>query len=127
MHPGEVLGMAIMATIAIGLIISVSLTWHHARKARHLERMAMIEKGMNPHEAEMEKPHGMHIPVWMKLSSVMAGLGVGFIVSGVLSSWFPRMMDGPMTVGPLLLMGGLGLGFPYFLSAYFQTHAKERD
>ena len=126
MHPGEVLGMAIVASIALSLIVMIGLTLRHTRKAKHLERMAMIEKGLNPYEAENEGVNKMHIPVWMKLSSVMAGLGLGFMVSGFTASWFPAM-EGPMTVGPMLLLGGLGLGFPYFLHAYFQTHGSQRS
>ncbi len=125
MHPGEVLGILISALVAITVIVTIGLTWHHARKAKHLERMAMIEKGMNPHEVEtsFNGVRGIHIPGWMKISSTAAGLGVGFMISGLLTSMFP-FADGPMTVGPLLLMGGVGLGLPYFLTAYFQTHGQ---
>ncbi|MEM9987126.1 MAG: DUF6249 domain-containing protein [Bacteroidota bacterium] len=125
MHPGDVLGILISAVVALTVIITIGMTWHHARKAKHLERMAMIEKGMNPHEMEtyFNGMRGIQIPSWMKFSSTAAGLGIGTMISGVLTTWFP-LAEGPMTIGPLLLMGGVGLGLPYFLTAYFQTHGQ---
>lgn len=125
MHPGEVIAILITGTVALSIVITIGVTWHHARKAKHLERMAMIEKGMHPDGPEGFDSNRFRVPGWMKVSSTMAGLGVGFVAAGVLGSWFPAMEE-PMTFGSLLLMGGLGMSFPYFMSAYFQTHGENR-
>jgi hypothetical protein len=124
MPVGEVFVFLMMSIVAISLIIAVVITRRNVVKARHTERMAMIDKGMDPDQSLLSEGGVPNVPTWMKVGSSITGIGAGFVIGGVLSGWFPHAEEA-MTFGSVLFMGGAGLSLPYFLSAYFQTHGDK--
>jgi hypothetical protein len=85
---------------------------------RHKERMAMIEKGINPADAKATPARE-----WFRtnpLSSLKWGLlatfvGVGLIVASWLDRWY--MMHDSIYVSCMLVAGGIALIIFYFIAA----------
>jgi len=85
---------------------------------RHKERMAMIEKGINP--ADIKEAPARE---WFRaspLSSLKWGLlatfvGVGLIVASWLDRWY--MMHDSIYVSCMLVAGGIALIIFYFIAA----------
>src|ERR1700722_5121400 len=105
-------GIAVAGGLAIGAIsIVVSVPWAMKEKlakleARNRERMALIEKGIDPDQLLKEKRGmGQDLLFWGLL---LAGLGLGVLLGYILSmvtQWDSMIL--PNAMGALL--GGLGL------------------
>lgn len=85
---------------------------------RHKERMAIIEKGLNPEDyKELYKRHAW---TFSPLSSLKWGLVALFVGAGLfLGSWLDQYMHLPDSVYPasMLVLGGLGLVIFYVIAA----------
>jgi hypothetical protein len=104
--------IAVGGGLAIGAIsIIVSVPWAMKEKltkleARNRERMALIEKGIDPDQMLKEKRGVGHDPLFWGLLLTGLGLGIllGYIVSMV-TQWDSMIL--PNAMGTLL--GGLGM------------------
>jgi hypothetical protein len=111
MHPEEVL-------IPIFLFGGTALVVWKYFETRHRERMAMIEKGVNP--ADFKKSA---LADWMRanpLSSLKWGMLAVFVGIGIFAaSVLERRMDFPDSIYPasVLISGGLALVIYYFIAA----------
>jgi len=72
--------------------------------ARNRERMAMIEKGINPKDF-LSKPHAHSILKW---ALFLIGVGVGIFIGSLLDS-YTTLQDEAVYFAPIMLFGGLGL------------------
>jgi hypothetical protein len=87
---------------------------------RHKERMAMIEKGVNPADFNVK---GVPMREWFRanpLSSLKWGLlatfvGIGLIVASYLDRWY--MMHDSIYVSCMLVSGGIALILFYFVAS----------
>ena len=85
---------------------------------RHKERMAMIEKGVNPSDFK-----GVPMREWFRanpLSSLKWGLlamfvGVGLIVASYLDRWY--MMHDSIYISCMLVAGGIALIIFYLIAS----------
>ena len=90
---------------------------------RHKERMAMIEKGVNPGDFK-----GTPMREWFRanpLASLKWGLLAMFVGVGLLvASWLDRayMMPDSIYVSCMLLSGGIALVLFYFIAAAKMKH-----
>lgn len=73
--------------------------------ARNRERMAMIEKGVDPKSFVKETGNKYNILKWALL---IIGLGIGAVVGNLLAT-YTDLSDEASYFGPILIFGGLGL------------------
>jgi hypothetical protein len=111
---GLIIGfVAVAGGLGIGLYaVHISVTTENKRKmaaeaARHAERLALIERGMDPLLADkrIPKDYRQGSLLWGML---LAGIGVGALIGNILAPLWPVKPD--LTVNAsALLFGGLGL------------------
>jgi hypothetical protein len=103
---GILTGMLAILLIFGGPPTLIILLYYFSRKAKHKERMAMIEKGVDPsiYLKQEERPFHKVLLFGMLLGGVGLGLLIGYIVSAM-------AMARQETIMPImaLLFGGLGL------------------
>jgi hypothetical protein len=88
--------------------------------ARNRERMAMIEKGVNPKDFLTDKkPNSYGILKWALL---LAGLGFGLFIGSLLEA-YTSIEEEPAYFAASLFFGGLGL----FLSFMIAKKAEEKE
>jgi hypothetical protein len=105
----------ILVLIAVIFGICIFLAWYFTHKARHQERLLMIEKGMNPDE-EANKGGGLKSAMF-KLGIIIVGLSIGLVIIGILVEFnaLGRSNANPMAI--LGICGGAGLIIANRLSA----------
>ena len=88
--------------------------------ARNRERMAMIEKGVNPQDFMTDrKPNSYGILKWALL---LVGLGFGLFIGSLLET-YTHIPEEPAYFASSLFFGGLGL----FLSFQIAKKAEEKE
>ena len=88
--------------------------------ARNRERMAMIEKGVNPKDLMTDKkPNTYNILKWALL---LAGLGFGLFIGSLLEA-YTSIDEEPAYFAASLFFGGLGL----FLSFMIAKKGEEKE
>jgi hypothetical protein len=107
--------------------IAVVLLKHF--ETRHKERMAMIEKGVNPADFKSTTPFRL----WQGnvLSNLKWGLlfvfaGIGLLVGLQLENYY-RFDEGSVIFGSILITGGLALIIFYLIAAKKLKEKKEND
>ena len=85
--------------------------------ARNRERMAMIEKGVDPKDFLKGKGSVYNVLKWALL---LVGLGVGALVGGLLAT-YTQIGEEAAYPASILLFGGLGL----FVAFLISRNAKE--
>jgi len=105
-------GMGLVGGLAIGAIsIAVSVPWAMKEKmakleARTRERLALIEKGIDPDKLFKEKRGAGHDPLFWGF--LLTGLGLGVLMGYILAQvtgWDGRVLLNGMAA----LLGGLGM------------------
>ena len=88
--------------------------------SRNRERMAMIEKGVNPKDFMTDrKPNSYGVLKWALL---LVGLGFGLFI-GSLMETYTRISEEPAYFASALFFGGLGL----FLSFLIAKRAEDKE
>jgi len=91
--------------LAFGIIYVIFST-------RHRERMAMIDKEVDP-KAFMRTPIENHNAL-IKWSLLLVGVGLGFFVGNMFDT-YTMLEEGPAYFGSVFLFGGLGLLLSYLI------------
>ncbi|MGE7774253.1 DUF6249 domain-containing protein [Chitinophaga sp. NPDC101104] len=95
-----------LTILLISLGIFVFFTWYFSHKARHTERLRLIEKGIDPDTTKNNDNSG----VWKNLGVVAIGLGVGLLVISILALVNPQLINvNSMPLGILVLCCGISL------------------
>ncbi|MCR8556394.1 hypothetical protein KXD93_02005 [Mucilaginibacter sp. BJC16-A38] len=94
-----------LITITFG--ICIFLAWYFTHKARHQERLMMIEKGMNPNE-ELNKNGGIKSAMF-KLGIVIIGLSIGLAIISILVEFHSLGISNATPMSILGLCGGTAL------------------
>jgi len=100
-----VLGIMLPIIITLGAFVMVV----YIRKFANIERMAIIEKGLNPDLFKKEKSTSETL----RAALLLIGVGIGFLVGYWLDSTFNMEEVGYFSM--LFIMGGLGLGLAYWI------------
>lgn len=102
---GQLTGLAAVTFIFAGAPAAIVLVYYFSRKAKHAERLAMIEKGVEP-SAFMhdDAPYNYALMWGMLILGVGLGLFFGYILSVATS-----MGEGFLMPSLALVFGGLGL------------------
>ena len=100
-----VFGIMLPIIISLGAFVMIV----YIRKFANLERMAIIEKGLNPDLFKTEKSTSGTL----RASLLLIGVGIGFLIGYWLDRTFDMEEVGYFSM--LFIMGGLGLGLAYFI------------
>lgn len=100
-----VLGVMIPIIGIIGAFIIVG----YLRKFQNIERMAIIEKGLDPALFKMERSTA----VALRLSLLLVGAGIGLLLGYWLDNSFG--MDDVAYFSMIFIFGGIGLGLSYLI------------
>ena len=100
-----VFGIMLPIIISLGAFVMVV----YIRKFVNIERMAIIEKGLNPDLFKTEKSASGTL----RASLLLIGIGIGFLVGYWLDRTFDMEEVGYFSM--LFIMGGLGLGMAYMV------------
>ena len=106
--------------VMVALCATVGITLYFFLQARHIERMAMIEKGIIHEEGPKKRPFRY---LGLKLGMLSFGLGLGLAVSFVFEAVFHRGSD-ILPPALMFVFGGALLVASYFVEAQLD---KQRD
>jgi hypothetical protein len=87
--------------------------------ARNREKMALIEKGVDPKDFIRGRPDVYSVLKW---ASLLIGVGIGVFLGSLLETYTP-LSEEAAYFGPILLFGGLGLLVAFLIT----KNAKEDD
>ena len=107
MHSGEILIPLIIFAAIFGIVFVIV-------SARNRERMAMIEKDVNPKDfmSGPSKPNPYGILKWAML---LVGLGFGLFIGSLLDT-YTAIAEEPAYFASSLFFGGLGLVVAFLIS-----------
>ena len=93
-----------IALFWLPVIICIFLVWYFSQRARHKEKLMMMEKGIdlnsNPYNSK-----GFRFP-WQKIGITIMGLSVGLIIISILASL--KALEGGGNALPLAILGICG-------------------
>jgi len=97
--------------IPIVLIIGAVIVWIYLRKYENQERMAMIEKGVDPKAFRLNRIRDSSGA--LRAALLLIGAGVGLLMGDFLDKLFYMEEVGYFSM--LFIFGGLGLGASYLI------------
>lgn len=106
MNDVAILGIMLPIVSVVSIVIMVV----YLRRYENKERMAMIEKGVNP---EIFRRQGGGTSGTLRFSLLLMGVGLGFLVGYFLDRTFDMREVGYFSM--LFIFGGIGLGLAYFI------------
>jgi len=109
-----IFGIMLPIIITLGAFVMIG----YIRKFVNLERMAIIEKGLNPDLFKTERSASGTL----RASLLLIGIGIGFLVGYWLDRSFDMEEVGYFSM--LFIMGGLGLGLAYVIE---EKKAKAKE
>lgn len=95
------------------LALVAGLTIFFFLRSRHIERMAMIEKGL---VEEGKASFGAKNYLEIKFGMLMAGIGMGLLVAHGAESMISSLDDDVIYPAMMLFMGGCSLFASYFVA-----------
>jgi hypothetical protein len=118
-------GIAVAGGLTIGAIsVAVSVPWAMKEKlakleARSRERLALIEKGMDPERLTNEKNGAGYDPLFWGF--LLAGLGLGVLLGYLLS-----LMTNWDSVIPTYALGVLLAGVGMIVYSFYRKHSDDQ-
>ncbi|GJM59886.1 MULTISPECIES: DUF6249 domain-containing protein [Persicobacter] len=96
--------------------------------ARNRERLAMIEKGMDPTDL-MKGPERKNRFSSLKNALLALGVGLGGIIGFFIQGGqdFSDFLQSPVNIFLMIIGGGLGLLTYYFIASKIEQKEKEED
>lgn len=109
-----IFGIFWLLVVSVGIIVAII----YSRKFTNLERMSMIEKGLNPSEMVVKNQ-----PIWpLRFALLFIGAGLGLFVGYFLDMALD--MEEVAYFSMLFIFGGAGLAFSYKIE---EARDKERE
>ncbi len=100
------------------------------RRYHNMERMAMIERGMNPADLSnnfKSLRRRERDPLrFLRIACAVIGVGVGLFVGNILRS-FDFLDRGGIVAGLVCICGGIGLLIGYFVQASLQNKGLSQE
>jgi hypothetical protein len=98
--------------VPIIMIISIVIMVIYIRRFVNQERMAMIDKGVNP-EIFANTNKGLDVSITLRFALLLIGMGLGLLMGYSLDRAFDMEEVGYFSM--LLIFGGVGLGLAYLI------------
>jgi hypothetical protein len=96
------------------------------RRYQNIERMSMIERGMNPGDMKSVWRRFVDPYRHLRAACTAVGIGLGFILGSIFKGGFSNNDTGEtVLVGCVVMFGGLGLLAGYILQLGLQNKAKK--
>ena len=103
-----VLGILWLIILSIGILITIV----YIRKYTNMERLGMIEKGLNPGDLSISNKTGQAL--WpLRFSLLLIGAGLGLFAGYLLD--YALDMEEIAYFSMLFIFGGVGLGISYII------------
>jgi peptidoglycan/LPS O-acetylase OafA/YrhL len=112
-----IMGIVMGVTLCIVTVIGAYLMVVHIRKFANIERMAIIERGLDPKMFKRDKDNSPS-PV-LRWALLLIGAGLGLLIGYFLDEAF--YMEAAAYFSMLMVFGGLGL-----LTAYIVEEKRRR-
>jgi hypothetical protein len=121
MHVEKMALLIPIISVVGGILMIIFLRYYS-----NIERMAMIERGMNPSDLKLWSRRARDPYQTLRLACTAIGIGVGLFVGNLLRSidFFDR---GGVVAGMVFICGGLGLLAGFFLAYGLQKNNKPED
>jgi hypothetical protein len=122
----RVIAVSIPIVSTIGLFTMIIFL----RRYSNMERMAMIERGMNPADLKADftqwKRRQKDPYRFMRIACALVGVGVGLFVGNILRS-FDFLDRGGIVAGLVCIGGGVGLLIGYFVQVHLQSKMPQQN
>jgi hypothetical protein len=102
-------GEILIPLIVFGAIFGVVYVWV---SARNRERMAMIDKGVDPKDFITKTKISMYAVI--KWAMLLIGVGLGLFIGSLLEA-YTAIDEEPAYIGSALFFGGIGLAVAFFI------------
>ena len=112
---------AIALMIPIAAVIGAFVVIVYLRKYQNEERLAMIEKGVDPQFFNLKKVLSTSWP--LRASLLLIGAGIGLLLGNFLENSL-HMEEEVAYFSMLFIFGGIGLGISYIIE---EKKAKEEE
>lgn len=99
--------------IWLALIVCGFLAWFFNHRAKHKERLMMIERGLNVNE-NSQKEKELRLP-WMRLGILIIGLSIGLLIIALLDG-YGLINKGHLPIGILGACGGISIVIANYIS-----------
>ncbi|MES2005412.1 MAG: DUF6249 domain-containing protein [Bacteroidota bacterium] len=93
----------LLSVVFMALIVCILLVWYFSNRAKHKERMVMIEKGITP-PSDTTNRSGF---AWQKIGIVVIGLSIGLMLISFLAV-MGLLRDNSTSALPLAILGICG-------------------
>jgi hypothetical protein len=118
----EQLALMIPIISVIGTFIIVIFL----RRYQNIERMSMIERGMNPTEMKSVWGSKWRDPYrHLRIACTAIGIGLGFIIGSIFQGGFDFHTRESIFFGCVVLFGGVGLLAGYIIQMVLQGKARK--
>jgi uncharacterized protein YacL len=95
------------------------------RKFENDERMAMIEKGLNPHMPKPRRPKTNSM-ITFHFAAIAIGVSIGLLIGNLLEN-LVNMNEAVAYFSMILLFGGIGLLVSYGVQLNYEERERERE
>ena len=127
MDNGETLVAVLSVICAVGLpIVMTIFICYWVLTGKHKERMAMIERGIVPEEAQRQKANPNRY-IALRNGILMVSLALGALVGFMLDSYITNISNYVVLPATTILFGGIGFVSYFFLSRYLERKEVEED
>jgi hypothetical protein len=119
----EQLALMIPIISLIGAFIMVIFL----RRYQNIERMSMIERGINPADMKSVWLGKLRDPYrHLRIACTAIGIGLGFLIGSIWQGAFDFHARDTVFLGGVILFGGLGLLAGYIIQIWLQNKAKSQ-
>ena len=117
--------LGVICTIGLPIVMTIFICYW-VLTGKHKERMAMIERGIVPEEAQRQKANPNRY-IALRNGILMVSLALGALVGFMLDSYITNISNYVVLPATTILFGGIGFVSYFFLSRYLERKEVEED
>lgn len=117
--------LGVICTIGLPIVMTIFICYW-VLTGKHKERMAMIERGIVPEEAQRQKANPNRY-IALRNGILMISLALGALVGFMLDSYITNISNYVVLPATTILFGGIGFVSYFFLSRYLERKEVEED